>query len=138
MGNQFVGDLTNGFRNVTVSRKRALQLIGGAIAVAAPARIAPSAEAGKHSKPPLIFVSVTLSIDGTSDGTRFDYGVTGLAAHPTAGKFGGISETINLASNLPPDKVRAAIVANLKSSAVLLLGQPGEDVAEDRVSVTLL
>jgi len=133
-----MGNLTNAVKTVSVSRKRALQLIGGAMAAAVPARLPQATEAGKHRQPPLVFVSVTLSVNGTSDGTRFDYGVTGLAAHPTAGKFGGISETINLAANLPPDKVRAAIVATLKSSAVLLLGQQGEDVPENRVSVTLL
>src|SRR5215218_5938880 len=116
MDEQFMGNLTNAVKTVTVSRKRALQLIGGAMAVAAASRVPQAAEAGKHRQPPLAFVSVAVSVDGTSGGTRFDYGVTGLAAHPTAGKFGLIGETINLASNLPPDKGRAAIVAQLKSS----------------------
>ena len=55
MGEHFMGNLTNGFRNVTVSRKRALQLMGGAFAVAAPAAVSPvpqPAEAGKQRKPP--------------------------------------------------------------------------------------
>ena len=60
MGDEIIGNLTNAFRTVTVSRKRALQLIGGALAVALPSRLPQAAEAGNHSKPPLAVASAVL------------------------------------------------------------------------------
>ena len=61
MSGQFVSDVTKAFRSVTVSRKRALQLIAGAMAVAVPSRVPQTVEAGKHRKPPLAFVAATVS-----------------------------------------------------------------------------
>jgi hypothetical protein len=48
MGEHFYDDLTNAFRTVTVSRKRVLQLLGAAVAVAVPARLPQSADARRR------------------------------------------------------------------------------------------
>src|SRR4051812_1882968 len=86
MSQHFTGDLAKGFRNITVSRKRALQLIGGAIAVAAPARIAPSAEAGKHSKPPLAVASVVVVDIIPTTASTFAFAFKGAVVHKESGK----------------------------------------------------
>jgi hypothetical protein len=48
MGGHFLGNLTHAFRTVAVSRKRTLQLLRGALAVAVPARLPEAAEAGRR------------------------------------------------------------------------------------------
>ena len=71
MGDPVIGDLSKTFKTITVSRKRALQVIAGALAVAAPTRIPQAAEAGKHSKPPLAVASVVLVDIRPSSGGSF-------------------------------------------------------------------
>ena len=137
MGDQFFGDLTNAFRNVTVSRKRALQIIGGVIVVAVPSRVPPAAEARKRRKPPLAFVAATVTINDAFP-TAFRWQISGAVAHPDSNYATTFLTNHDVASNLPADKVRANIVARLKILAEGTLKNQGQTVPQDRVAVTLL
>ena len=81
MGDQIIDGLTTAFTNVTVSRKRALQIIGGALAVAVPTRIPQAAEARKRRKPPLAFVGATVTLNAANP-TSFTWQISGAVAHP--------------------------------------------------------
>src|SRR5215207_1780587 len=111
MGDQFIGDLTKGFRNVSVSRKRALQIIGGAIAVAAPARIAPSAEAGKHSKPPLAVASVVVVDIAPTTVTSFTFAFKGAVLHKESGKQFSLNSSGGFPATATADQVRKEMVS---------------------------
>ncbi len=137
MGEQFIGDLPKAFRNVTVSRKRALQIIGGVIAVAAPSWVPRSAEARKRGKPPLAFAAATVTITKNSP-SAFTWRVTGAVAHPASNSSIDLVMLLALTANLTTDKVRSEIVAGMKTSAVSLLRNQGQTVAKDRIAVTLL
>jgi hypothetical protein len=137
MGDQLFGDLSNAFRNVTVSRKRALQIIGGAIAVAAPERVSRSAEARKRRKPPLAFVAATVTINAAFP-TMFRWQVTGAVAHPGSNYATTFLFNQDVASEATTDKVRADIVARLKIVAEGMLKNQGPIVPKDRIAVTLL
>jgi len=136
MGEHFIGDLTNAFRNVRVSRKRALQVIGGAIAVAVPSQVPPAAEAGKHRKP-LAFVAATMTINAAFP-TAFRWQISGAEAHPDSNFATTFGTNHDVASNLTTDKVRADIVARLKILAEGVLKNQGLTVPADRIAVTLL
>ena len=97
MGDQFTGNLTNAFRTVTVSSKRALQLIGGAMAVAAPARIAPSAEAGKQRKPPLAVASAVLVDIQPSSSDSLTWVFKGAVVHKESGDQARLDTSAGLA-----------------------------------------
>ena len=137
MGEQFIGDLTKAFKNVTVSRKRALQIIGGVIAVAVPSRVPPAAEARKRRKPPLAFVAATVTINDAFP-TAFRWQISGAVAHPDSNFATTFGTNHDVASNLTTDKVRAEIVARLKVLAEGLLKNQGQTVPKDRIAVTLL
>ena len=85
MSDPFIGDLTKAFGNVTVSRKRALQFIAGAMAVAVPARIPQAAEAGKHRKPPLAFVGATVTGVTAPDAFGLNWLLSESLIHPDSG-----------------------------------------------------
>ena len=126
MGEQFFGDLTNPFRNVTVSRKRALQLIGGVIPVAAHSRIAQADEAGKRHKPPLAFMAATATINAAR-ATEFTWEIGGAAAHPASNYATTFLTNHAVASNLMTDKVRGD-----RSEAEDHRGGHSEDSRADR------
>ena len=87
MGEQFLADLRNPFRNVTVSRKRALQLFAAAIAVVAPSQIPQSAEARKHRKPPQAFVAGVLADAGPGSPGSLDWTFHGVVVTETGSQF---------------------------------------------------
>ena len=139
MSARFIGDLTNAVRNVTLSRKRALQVIGGVMAVAAPARLPQSAEAGKHHKPPLVFVAVAVTEIYPPSSFEFILHMSVGVAYPSIDfrDFYTIQRT--LSSNLTPDKLHAAIAAEVMDYvAGDLQGNSGITVPADRIAVTLL
>jgi hypothetical protein len=138
MGEQFIGDLAKGLRNVTVSRKRALQLIGGALAVAAPTRIAPAAEAGTQRKPPLAFVAVVVTGVTAPDEFGLNWFLSESLTHPDSGFTKNGTPSVGTPANLPSDKVRAKIVAARRSGAATTLKNAGHPVPVDRIAVTLL
>ena len=138
MGDQFIGDLTKGFRNVSVSRKRALQLIGGAIAVAVPARIAPSAEAGKHSKPPLAVASVVLvDIQPSTSGT-FTWLIKGAVVHKESGDQARLDTSAGIIAAATTDQTRKKLVSAVRSRAAAALKGVGQIVPEECIAMTLL
>jgi|SRR5215217_1064044 len=139
MGDQFIGDLTNCFRNVSVSRERALQLIGGAIAVAAPARIAPSAEAGKHSKPPLAVASAVVVSITPGSTTSFTYEFKGAVVHKESGKqFSLRTPSGDITATATGDGARKEVLSLVRFRAVeTLRSQLGLEVPEDRIAATL-
>ena len=137
MGDQIIDDLAKAFRNVTVSRKRALQTIGGAMAVAVSTRLPQSAEARKRRKPPLAFVVATVTVNAASP-AEFTLQISGAVAHPTSNYATTFLMNRGFASNLTTDKLRAEIVAALKTNAATLLKIEGDTVAADRIAVTLL
>src|SRR5829696_387191 len=119
MGDQFTGNLTSAFRNVTVSRKRALELIGGALAVAAPAAVSQvpqSAEAGKHRKPPEAFVAVVVTGVTAPDAFGLNWLLSESLTHPDSDFTKNTTASVGAPSNLTTDKVRAKIVAARRSS----------------------
>jgi hypothetical protein len=138
MGDQFIGDLSKALRNVAVSRKRALQLMAGVIAVAAPAWLPRSAEAGKHRKPPLAFVAATVNQIMVNSPTAITWQITGVVAHPDSSYTTSFLMNRGVAADLPSDKVRADIVAGLKTYVASLLQNRQPSVPEDRIAVTLL
>jgi hypothetical protein len=138
MGEPVFGNLINAVRNVTLSRKRALQVIGGAMAVAVPTRLPQVAEAGKHRKLPLAFVAVAVTDVTALDAFGFQWHVSGSLVHPDSGFTKVITALIGTASNLTPDKQRAAIIANRRDTAVTDLESAGFPVPPDRIAVTLL
>jgi hypothetical protein len=132
MGEHFFGDLTKSLRNVSVSRKRALQVIGGALAVAAPARLPQAAEAGTRKE---AFVAATVVNILDVDATTFKWQLNGAWAHPDFDTSLNFTANYDFAANAPADKVRAELVANLKRDFGAL---SGHDVPRDRIAVTLL
>ena len=140
MGEPVFGNLINAVRNVTLSRKRALQVIGGAIAVAIPARIAPSAEARKHSKPPLAVASVVLVNVEPSGRDVVAWFFKG-AVYPTEGGFGALLDTSStgFSATATTDQARKQLVASIRVQAAdALKAQLELTVPADRIAVTLL
>ena len=135
MGDHVMGNLTTALRTVTVSRKRALQLIGGALAVAVPARLPRSADAGTK---PLVFVTATVGGITASSPTNFTWQVTGAMAHPGSNFKLTFNLGIGQPSKLTGDKARAAMVALLKNYAAGTLEGNGQIVPKDRIAVTLI
>ena len=138
MGDQFIGDLTKGFRNVSVSRKRALQFIGAMIAIAVPARIAPSAQAGKNRKPPEAFVVATLSDPFAPDETAFGFTAQASVVHPATKTTAEFAPSIFADSKASADQMRKQLASGLKDTAVGVLASNGVIVSGDRIAVTLL
>jgi hypothetical protein len=138
MSEHFTGDLAKGFRNITVSRKRALQLIGGAIAVAAPARIAPSAEAGKHSKPPLAVASVVVVDIIPTTASTFAFAFKGAVVHKESGKQFSLNSSGGFSATATTDQARKEMVSLVRFRVVEALRAPlGKDLPEDRIAVNL-
>jgi hypothetical protein len=139
MSEHFTGDLAKGFRNITVSRKRALQLIGGAIAVAAPARIAPSAEAGKHSKPPLAVASAVLVDILPTPLTTVTIVFKGAVVHKESGQqFSLQTPSGSVTATATGDGARKEVLSLVRFRAVeTLRNQLGLEVPEDRIAVNL-
>ena len=139
MSDLFFSDLTTAIRSVSISRKRALQLIGGAMAVAMPARLPQAAEAGKHHKPPLAFVGATVTDVTPISPLDFRWRLSVAATHPASNKTLDIPNLdIDVVSTWTGDKVRAKIVAELKQQAALGFDLSGDTVPEDRIAVTLI
>jgi hypothetical protein len=69
--------------------------------------------------------------------TTFRWQVSGAGAPPTSGKSVIFGSATEIASSLPADKVRAKLVAHLKSNASSNFALSQEDVPEDRIVVTL-
>jgi hypothetical protein len=136
----FLGDLTRTIRTVAVSRKQALQLIGGLMAVAVPARLPQAAEAGKHAKPPLAFVQATMMRVTPNDPFTFSWELNAAVTHPDFDTQLGMADVfIEVPSTLTGDKLRAKIVAELKHHAAFSLAFTfDQDVPEDRIVVTLI
>jgi hypothetical protein len=138
MGDQFTGNLTNAFRTVTVSRKRALQLIGGMMAVAVPSRVPPAAEAGKHRKPPLAVASVVLVDIRPSSGGSFVWLFKGAVVHKEYGVQVSLNSSGGFTATATNDEARKKIVSLVGFRAMeALRDQLGLDVPEDRIAVTL-
>ena len=140
MGEPVFDNLINAVRNVTLSRKRALQVIGGAIAVAMPARIAPSAEAGKHSKPPLAVASVVLVNVEPSGRDVVAWYLKG-AVYPTEGGFGALLSLLStgFSATATADQARKHLQLYVRARAAeALQDQLGLTVPADRIAVTLL
>jgi hypothetical protein len=137
MSEQIIGNLSNGLKNVTVPRKRALQLLGGAIAVAAPSaasQVPQAAEAGKHRKPPEAFVVATLSNPTAADETTFRLEVQ-AAVHPASKTTVEFTTSVFPDSNVSADQMRKQIATGLKGVAE---SQLNGVVPRDRIAVTLL
>src|SRR5215212_8722028 len=118
MGEPVFDNLINAVRNVTLSRKRALQVIGGAIAVAMPARIAPSAEAGKHSKPPLAVASVVLVNVEPSGRDVVAWFYKG-AVDPAEGGFAALLDTSStgFSATATTDQARKHLLVSVRAHA---------------------
>ena len=141
MGEHFMGNLTNGFRTVTLSRKRALQLMGGALAVAAPAAVSQvpqAAEAGKHRKPPEAFAVATLSDPTAADETTFRFEVQGAAVQPATKTTVEFAGSTFPAAKASADQMRQQLESGVKDFATLEFGARGVTVSRDRIAVTLL
>jgi len=138
MGEHFFGDLTNAFRNVTLSRKRALQLIGGVMAVAVPVRLPQAAEAGKNRKPPEAFVVATLSDPFAPDETAFGFTAQASVVHPATKTTAEFAPSIFADSKASADQMRKQLASGLKDTAVGVLASNGVIVSGDRIAVTLL
>ena len=138
MDDQFIGNLTKGFRNVTVSRKRALQLIGGAIAVAAPARVPHVAEAGTHAKPLAVVAATVVDIAPSSGGT-FLWSFQGAVVHTESGAQTRLQSSVGIVATVTTDQARTKIVKVLPERAETALENGlGLTVPRDRIAVTLL
>jgi len=139
MSEKLISDMTNAFRNVTVSRKAALQLFGGVMAVAVPARLPQAAGAGKHHKPPLVFVAVTVTEIYPPSSFEFILHMSVGVAYPSIDFRDSYTIQRTMGSNLMPDKLRAAIAADVMDYvAGDLQGNSGITVPADRIAVTLL
>jgi len=98
------GDLTKAFGNVTVSRKRSLQIFGGAIAASVPSRVPRSAEAKKKQ---LAFVAATVrSFELSDDATQFDVAVPLEFVHPDSGFKGAAALQTGIALAPSTDSTR--------------------------------
>ena len=139
MGDQFTGNLNNTFRTVTVSRKRALQLIGGAMAVVAPARVPQAAEAGKQRKPPLAVASAVLVDITPTTLTTFTYVFKGAVVHKESGKqFSLRTPSGSITATATGDGARKEVLSLVRFRAVETLRvELGLEVPEDRIAVNL-
>ena len=138
MGEQFLGNLTNALRTVSVSRKRALQLISGAVAVAVPAASHQVAEARKHRQPPLAFVAGALVDAGPGGSTgSFDWTFHGVVMTEVGSQF-KLDTFVVLSATATTDQVRKQAVPQLRSKAATALQNANLPVTEDRIAVTLL
>ena len=119
-------------------RKRALQFIGGAMAVAVPSRVPPAAEAGKRRKPPLAVASVVLVDIRPSSGGSFVWLFQGAVVH----KESGVQVSLNSSGGFAATHDRQArqeLVSLVRFRAVEALRAPlGQDVPGDRIAVILL
>ena len=135
MGEPVFDNLINAVRNITLSRKRALQVIGGAIAVAMPARIAPSAEAGKHRQPPLAVASVVL-VDVLPGSTNtITWVFQGVVVHKESGDQIRLDSSLGVSPTLTTDQARQKIVEVVRERAAAALGT--RNVPRDRIAVTM-
>ena len=139
MGDEIIGNLTKAFRTVTVSRKRALQLIGGVIAVAVPSRLPQTAEAGKRSKPPLAVASAVLVDISPTPLTTVTYALKGAVVHKESGKqFSLQTPSGSVTATATGDRARKEVLSLVRFRAVeTLRSQLGLEVPEDRIAVTL-
>jgi hypothetical protein len=141
MGEHVIGDLSTGVKTIRVSRKRALQLMGGALAVAAPAaasQVPQAAEAGKQRKPPEAFAVATLSDPIAADETTFGFSFQLSVVHPATKTTGETTGSVFADANASADQLRKQLADSLKGTAALVLSQSGVSVSRDRIAVTLL
>jgi hypothetical protein len=141
MGEHVIGDLSTGVKTIRVSRKRALQLMGGALAVAAPAaasQVPQAAEAGKQRKPPEAFAVATLSDPSANDETTFRFEVQGAAVHPASKTRVEFAGSIFPDATASADQMRKQIANGVKAVAISEFGASGVTVSADRIAVTLL
>ena len=135
MGDEIIANLTNAFRTGTVSRKRALQLIGGVLAVAVPTRLPQAAEAGKHSKPPLAVASVVL-VDVLPGSTNtITWVFQGVVVHKESGDQIRLDSSLGVSPTLTTDQARQKIVEVVRERAAAALAT--RNVPRDRIAVTL-
>jgi hypothetical protein len=135
MADQFTGNLTNAFRTVSLSRKRALQLIGGAMAVAVPARVPPAAEAGTQRKPPLAVASVVLVDVQPSSNGSITWVFQGVVVHKESGDQVRLNSSLGVIPTLTTEQARQKIVQVVRERAATALGT--RNVPRDRIAVTL-
>ena len=105
------------------------------MAVAAPARIAPSAEAGKHSKPPLAVASVVLVDVQPSTGGTITWIFRGVVVHKESGDQLRLDSSTSASPTLTTDQARQKIVQVVRERAATALGT--RNVPRDRIAVTL-
>ncbi len=139
MGEHVIGTLANAIKTAPVSRKRALQLLGGAMAIVVPARVPQAAEARKHSKPPLAVASVVL-VNVEPSGPNIVAWYYKGAVYPTDGGSGASLDTsTGFSATATADQARKHLVAIVRLRAAdALKEQLGLTVPADRIAVTLL
>ena len=139
MDDQFSGNLTNAFKTVTVSRKRALQLIGGVLAVAVPSRVPQAAEAGKQRKPPLAVASAVLVDITPTSLTTVTVAFKGAVVHKESGKqFSLQTPSGSLFATKTGDAARKEVLSLVRTRAAeTLRSQLGLQMPEDRIAVNL-
>jgi hypothetical protein len=137
MSEPFAEDLSKVFKNVTVSRKWALQVLGGVIAIAVPARVPRSAEAGKNSKPPLAVASAVLVDITPTSLTTFTYAFKGAVVHKESGKqFSLQTPSGSVTATATGDRARKEVLSLVRFRAVeTLRSQLGLEVPEDRNTI---
>jgi hypothetical protein len=106
------------------------------VAVAALAAVAPNAEAKK--KPPLAFVLATAADPQALGGDVLQVTFRAAVTHPASGTTDEFSGSFSFAAQATEEKTRAAAAAVLRAAAAELLAVVGQDVAEDRIAVSLL
>ncbi len=114
-------------------------------ALAAPAVLAPSAEARrrkkKKQKPPPPLAVVTIAIQDVTvhpNGQTFVWGYDAQVRH-VSGKTVDLTDTVaGMALDTSQDKTREAILSGARSLARIFLLQQGEDVPEDRIAAVML
>jgi hypothetical protein len=141
MNADFIGDLTTTIRTVMVSRKRVLQVFGGVIAAAVPARLPQSAEAGKHRKPPLVFVSATVTDIAATTSNAFTYSIVASYGYPSY-SFDLKGKRIidpTISSDVAAATLRGFIATEVKANVLSdMQDSYGVTVPLDRIAVTLL
>jgi hypothetical protein len=121
-----------------VSRKRALQVIGFAMAVALPAGIAPSAEAGKHAKPPLAVASVVLVNVEPAGLDVVAWFFKGTVMPAEGGSAALLDSSVGFSGTATTDQVRKQLMASIRVQAAdALEAQLALTVPADRIAVTL-
>ena len=142
MGEHISEDLGTSITTVTVSRKRALQLIGGALAVATPAvasQFPQAVEAGQQAKAPQAVVAATLLDIVPSSGGTFTWSFHGAVVHLDSGAQTRLQSSGGLAATATKDEARQRLGEIVRERAqTALQNNLGLTVQRNRIAVTLL